>query len=92
MPGPGATDPTDLRAHARAHLSLSRQLKQMHHETPHMLDEYDGDGNGCGSRRICLLCLCPHCTIAAYDNDAMASALHHVFDDGRGEDAIIIQE
>jgi hypothetical protein len=35
MPDPGATDPTDLRAHARAHLGLSRQLKQTRRETPH---------------------------------------------------------
>jgi hypothetical protein len=35
MPGPGATDPMDLRAHARAHLGLSRHLKQMRCETPH---------------------------------------------------------
>jgi hypothetical protein len=35
MPGPGATDPADLRAHARAHLGLSRQLEQTRRETPH---------------------------------------------------------
>jgi hypothetical protein len=35
MPGSGATDPTDLQAHARANLGLSRQLEQTRRETPH---------------------------------------------------------
>jgi transposase len=35
MPGPGATDPADLHAHARAHLGLSRQVEQTRRETPH---------------------------------------------------------
>ena len=35
MPGPGATDPADLQAHARANLGLSRQLEQTRREAPH---------------------------------------------------------
>ena len=35
MPGPGATDPADLQAHARANLGLSRQLEQTRRKAPH---------------------------------------------------------
>jgi len=35
MPGPGAADPADLQAHARANLGLSRQLEQTRRNTPH---------------------------------------------------------
>jgi len=35
MPGPGATDPADLQAHACAHLGLSRQLELTRRKTPH---------------------------------------------------------
>jgi hypothetical protein len=35
MPDPGATDPADLQARARAQLGLTRQLKQTSRKTPH---------------------------------------------------------
>ena len=45
MPGPGATDPADLQAHARAHLGLSRQLEKTRRENNHL----SHGGRGCNT-------------------------------------------